>query len=381
MTSLESAFAARVGAAHAYSFWKGRVALSAILDALNVREGDEVILPGFTCVVVPNAVQYAGARPVYVDVQANTLNLDPEQVAQAVTPRTRAIIVQHTFGRPASLQAILSLARQRGLAVIEDCAHALGVRLNGRCLGTIGQAAFFSFQWSKPITSGLGGMAVTNDPALGRRLAAYQARCAAPGRRETATLWAQIQAHRWFFTPRRYWMAMNLLRRLAAARLLVGSSEEAEIGSRKPLGYEKRMSAVQASAAMGPLAALDGVIRHRLELCQTYQTELGRRGLPTVDWASDPPVGLLRYPILVKNKAAVLQAARRERVELGDWFVSPLHPVEAGLQRWGYTSGQCPLAEEVAAHIVNLPTHPRVSQREVQRTLGFLERMRREGHV
>jgi dTDP-4-amino-4,6-dideoxygalactose transaminase len=92
-------------------------------------------------------------------------------------------------------------------------------------------------------------------------------------------------------------------------------------------------------------------------------------------------VGLLRYPILVKNKAAVLQAAKRERVELGDWFVSPLHPVEAGLQRWGYTSGQCPLAEEVAAHIVNLPTHPRVSQREVQRTLGFLERMRREGHV
>ncbi|MGI0148096.1 MAG: DegT/DnrJ/EryC1/StrS family aminotransferase, partial [Thermoplasmata archaeon] len=140
----EEAFAGLVATPFARTFWKGRVALYAILRTLEIGHEDEVILPAFTCVVVPNAVRFAGATPVYADIVPGGYNLDPAGVERAVTPRTRAIIVQHTFGIPADLDPLLEIARRHGLAVIEDCAHSLGSEYRERGVGTFGLAAFFS---------------------------------------------------------------------------------------------------------------------------------------------------------------------------------------------------------------------------------------------
>ncbi len=116
----------------------------------------QVILPGFTCVVVPNAIRLAGARPIYADIPENSYNIDPAGILQVITSRTKAIIVQHTFGIPACLDEITSIARERDLWVVEDCAHALGSSYAGKHVGLWGDAAFFSTQWSKPFTTGLG---------------------------------------------------------------------------------------------------------------------------------------------------------------------------------------------------------------------------------
>ena len=110
----------------AFAFWKGRVALYAILESLGIGPGDEVIMPGFTCVVVPNAVLYRGAIPIYVDIEETSFTMDVRDIEQKITSRTRAIIVQHTYGIPAEMDAIMAVAAQAGVAVIEDCAHALG---------------------------------------------------------------------------------------------------------------------------------------------------------------------------------------------------------------------------------------------------------------
>ena len=125
-------FAAMLGADHAFGFWKGRVAWYAILRALGVGADDEVILPGYTCVMDVNPIMYVGARPVYADIEPVTYNLDPGLLEGLITPRTRAIVAQHTYGYPAALDPILTIAKKHGVPVVEDCCLALGARYRGR---------------------------------------------------------------------------------------------------------------------------------------------------------------------------------------------------------------------------------------------------------
>lgn len=138
----EDMFKKFLNVSHASSFWKGRVALYAILKALGIGEGDEVLVEGFTCVVVPNAVIFAGAKPVYIAPDPKTYNMDVSQIETAITSKTKAIIVQHTFGLPADMDSILNIAKKYNLRVIEDCAPALGAIYKGRKVGTFGDAAF-----------------------------------------------------------------------------------------------------------------------------------------------------------------------------------------------------------------------------------------------
>src|SRR5215471_1911362 len=160
---------------YAFGFWKARVALYAILKSLALKQGDEVILPGYTCVVVPNSIRYAGATPIYADIAPGNYNIDPLSVEKKITHRTRIVLAQHTYGIPADVESLRALTEQRGLTLIEDCAHVLlGSTCHSKPMGSSSRAAFFSSQWSKPYTTGLGGMAVTRDPELAQRLKEIQ---------------------------------------------------------------------------------------------------------------------------------------------------------------------------------------------------------------
>jgi dTDP-4-amino-4,6-dideoxygalactose transaminase len=356
------------GGLEAVGFWKGRVALYAILRALGIGPGDEVILPGFTCVVVPNAIRLTGARPVFVDIEPDGFNADPRHAADAVSRRTRAVLLQHTFGIPAEVAPWLDFARANGLAAIEDCAHSLWGTWDGRRLGTLGDAAFFSFQWSKPYTTGLGGMAVTARPDLAQRLRELQRDGADPPAAAQLKLAAQYAAYRRLFSPARYWRAQAALRALSRTGVLVGSSSQAELEGEPPADHEWRMSARQERwgleampADAGPAPALAGFYRDRL-LAAGW-----RAGVPAPDGAP-----LLRFPLRVAWKEALLARAREERIELGSWFESPLHPIPlAEHARFGYEPGQCPNAERAAREVVNLPLHRRVTRAEAERIVAF----------
>jgi perosamine synthetase len=215
--SYEARFAAAFGERYqAFSFWKARIALYAILKALDLKEGDEVILPGYTCVVVPNAVRYAGANPIYADIAPGQYNLDPVRVEQCITSRTRAIIVQHTYGIPVDTGALQALADRHQIFLIEDCAHVLlGSGHRSQPLGSVGAAAFFSFQWSKPYTTGLGGMAVTRDRELAERLAAMHKTFREPPVRQRLQLQMQYTVH---VVPSLFWTKAVLVRSTIAAR-------------------------------------------------------------------------------------------------------------------------------------------------------------------
>jgi dTDP-4-amino-4,6-dideoxygalactose transaminase len=164
----ERAFAAFHGARFGVAVTNGTAALEVVMAALNVGPGDEVIVPDFTFIATASAALFAGALPVMVDVLPDTYCIDPDLVEAAITPRTKAIIAVHMGGHPADLDRLSKIARDRGIALVEDSSHAHGSEWRGRRIGTYGIAATFSFQSSKLMTAGEGGIIITNDDALER---------------------------------------------------------------------------------------------------------------------------------------------------------------------------------------------------------------------
>ncbi len=161
MVEFEKSIAEVAGVPYGVAVSSGTAGLHLCLRALGVGEGDEVILPSFTFIAAGNAVLYQRARPVFIDIDPNTLNLNPDELERKLTPRTRAIIAVHTFGRPADLDPILDVSRQHGLPVIEDACEAVGAQYRGRNAGGIGDLGVFGFYPNKQITTGEGGMVVT----------------------------------------------------------------------------------------------------------------------------------------------------------------------------------------------------------------------------
>jgi dTDP-4-amino-4,6-dideoxygalactose transaminase len=166
----EENFAFYTGAAHAVAVNSGTAALHLALDAIGIKEGDEVIVPTMTFTATAEVVLYFKARPVLVDCEADTLNIDPDQIERKITPKTRAIIPVHLAGQPCDLDKILGIARAYNLKVIEDAAHALPAFHRGKMVGTIGDITCFSFYVTKTITTGEGGMATTNNPEWADRM-------------------------------------------------------------------------------------------------------------------------------------------------------------------------------------------------------------------
>jgi dTDP-4-amino-4,6-dideoxygalactose transaminase len=185
---LERSFARTVGADHALAVNSGTSALVAALAGMGVGPGDEVIVPGYTWISTAGAVVAVGAVPVIADVD-ESLTLDPEDVRRKLSPHTRAIIPVHMRGAPAAMDALQDLARQKDLLVLEDASQSVGASLHGRHLGTIGDAGAYSFQMSKIVTAGEGGMVVTDDATLHRRAAMYHDSAAPPHMGVSADEW------------------------------------------------------------------------------------------------------------------------------------------------------------------------------------------------
>ncbi len=174
LEEFEARVAAVAGVPHGIAVSSGTAGLHLVVMALGIGAGDEVIVPSFTFIAAANAIRYEGATPVFVDIDAATLNLDPACVERAITPRTRAIMAVHTFGVPAPMEALEAIARRHSLSLIEDACEAIGAAHQGRPAGSFGDAAVFAFYPNKQITTGEGGMVVTRNPHLAREIRALR---------------------------------------------------------------------------------------------------------------------------------------------------------------------------------------------------------------
>lgn len=371
----EAALAASIGARHAVAFGYARHALAAILEAAGLGAGDAVALSPLTCKVVPLALAAAGVRPVWVDADAATLNLDARELAAALArdAAIRAVLFQHTYGQSAGLEAVRAAAGERLL--VEDCAQCLplAAAVPSVAAGGARRAAIFSNNVLKPLPAGSGGVAATSDDALAAGIRGARERLAPPTARQALAQALERAAHAALLWPRTYWPLYELARRSASHYVARPLAEEV----RRELGERPgRAGAAQARVGTRRLADTAELARVRANHAAFYARALaGARGVALP--AALAPGPLYLFPALVDGKEELLRSARRARVELVPWPVStPIYPVEdpAELAVYGYAPGACPAAEDLARRLVGLPTHARVSARERERAAALVRR-------
>ena len=339
LEEFEHAMAEYVGAEHAVGVSSGTAGLHLALLALGVGPGDEVIVPSFTFVAVANAVRYVRAVPVFADIDAESLNLDPARVEAAITPRTRAMIAVHTFGRPADMAALGQIARRHQLRLIEDACEALGAEIDGRRVGTFGEAAVFAFYPNKQITTGEGGMVVTQDAAVARRVRALR------NHGRTGDAWL----------------------------------EHAEVG------YNYRLSEIQAALGIVQLGRVEKILARREAVARRYGALLQGNAalrLPAVDV---PGVRLSWFVFVVQvaERDRVAGRMREKGIATGQYFLpihrQPAYSPQTTQRRQSGDSpefvidpGGLPVTERVGARTLALPFFNRITEEQMGRVAEAL---------
>jgi dTDP-4-amino-4,6-dideoxygalactose transaminase len=345
----------------AVSFNSGRSALMAILQTFNIGQGDEVLIQAFTCVAVPDPIIWVGAKPIYVDID-ESLNIDSKLLEKHINSKTRAIIVQHTFGIPAKIEMIKKIAQKYNLILIEDCAHSLGATLDGKKVGIFGDAAFFSFGRDKVISSVFGGMAIISSKlkTQSSKLREFQKSLSYPG-----YFWIFQQllhpiAFAIILPIYNFYMGKLLLLVLQKLHLLSFPVYTIEKTGGKPPTFPAKYPNALAQLLLVQLKKLEKYNQQRRNLANYYFERL--KSIPDIKL----PVRVygaiyLRFNILTKKSEEILKTAKGKRILLGNWYKQVVDPKGVDYEKIGYEKGICPKAEEIANLSVNLPTYPKLT--------------------
>ena len=340
-----------------FLYWKGRIALYAILKSLELKEGDEVIIPAFTCVVVPNAIIYTGLKPVYVDILPTTYNMDITLIESKITSRTKVIICQNTFGLSSGLEDIISIAKKHNLITIEDCTHGFGGFYNGKTNGSFCDASFFSTQWNKPFSTGIGGFLVVNNIIILNKLKTLETNKIKPMCIEKILLRVLIVFRKIFINKYTQSFLVKIYRLLSRYNLTVGSNRGEELDSTKmPVDYYKDISNIQINEGIKSIKTISQLNELRKKNAYEYTQYLKSKNKNHVEENTFENHIFLKYPLLVKNRDVFFERAEKFNITLGDWFLSPLHPVRNQLDKWGLIRNEYPVSSSIAEKIVNLPT-------------------------
>ncbi len=360
-----------------FFYWKGRVALHELLRAMGVGEGDEVLVQGYTCVVVANAILYLKATPVYADIDKKTFNVNLDSLKERITEKTKVIICQNTYGLSSNLEEIQQIAREYGekyghtIYTLEDCTHGFGGTYHGKSNGASCDASFFSTQWSKPFTTGVGGFSAVHNPEVRAKVQKLQSDLVQPGLKEVIELKLMYFIRQYVINDFTYWPMIRLYRWMSRHNLVVGSSSGEEIvGIEMPQGYLKAQSAVQMKKGIKSVKRLDAVNQLRRENALAYTAFLKANGKTYVDESLHADHIFIRYPLLVKNREEFRKRAEDAKVILGEWFEAPVYPADASLATWKVDPDTLPVAMEVCAQMVNLPT----DEKNAKKVIAFLKK-------
>ena len=327
----EEGFARFCDVPHAVAANNGTSALHLALLGCNLQPGDEVIVPTLTFVATANAVAYCGAKPVFVDSEPRTMNLDPALIEAKITPRTRGILVVHLYGHPAEMDPILTIARRHNLFVIEDAAEAHGARYRGQIVGGLGDVGTFSFFGNKIITTGEGGMVTVRDPEKAARIRTYRGQ--------------GMQ------TDRRYWFPV--------------------------IGYNYRMTNIQAAIGLAQLEQIDRYMAHHRTVASWYAHYLS----PIADLITLPieeswcrHAYWLYTVILNAAVPADRDQLMRDLAEVGIETRPVFYPMHV-MPPYFEPDGHYPVAERLSARGISLPTHIGLTEADVAYVAGHLARL------
>ncbi len=331
LNEFEGLISAYSSVRHAVAVSSGTAGLHLCLCAMGIGEGDEVIVPSFTFIAAANVIRYVGAVPIFVDIEAATLNTDPARIEQAITPRTRAIMLVHTFGIPADIDPILEIARRHKLRVLEDACEAIGAEYNGRRVGTFGDAAVFAFYPNKQITTGEGGVIVTQDPDIARDVRALRNQ----GRYESDD-----------------WLQHSVL------------------------GYNYRLSEMNCALGCAQVRRLEDILLRREAVANRYSQTLAAHP-ELVLLPSDPPhkrISWFVYVVRLRDAEParrdwIVGRMREKGIQCGRYF-APIHrqPAYADVP----TRFPLPVTERESERTIALPFFTGISQQQIERVVESL---------
>ncbi len=350
----ESRVADMVGREHAIAVSSGTSGLHLALLALGIGPGDEVITSSFTFIAPANAILYVGATPVFADIHPTSLNLDPEAVERAITPKTKAIIAVENFGNPKHIAEICEIARKHGLPVIEDACEGFGGKHAGKPIGSYGRIAVFGFYPNKPITTGEGGMIVTDDQHLANlcRSMRNQGRHVGPSdvdgvNDEDTTSLGNLGA--WLQHTR--------------------------------LGYNYRMSELHAALGVAQMRRLNSILEKRSLVASRYFQRLGTNphvSLPTIDSQSEMSwfvfVVTLSNEYTADERDEIIRGMRRHEIGVSNYF-PPVHLQPFYRHKFGYQPGAFPITESISCRTIALPFFNGLDDREIDLVCQTLEVM------
>lgn len=372
-SAFEAEWCRAFGAREAVAFGAARSGLYHLLQSLQIQPGDEVVVQGFTCMAVIVPIVACGAVPVYADLASQSYNTDAATIEHLISPRTKVVIVQHTFGIPGPIQALVPVARKRGITLVEDCALALGAKLDGQFLGSFGNAAIFSFELSKTLSVGWGGLVQVNRSGIAESLRTSRDSAGRLGRVPAARRLLQGGLSRALYHPTTPSAVRHGLALLFKIGLFQPSTTADEHHGVLPRGYLAAPAEEQWDVLQQQLRRLTDVVEHSRRVAERYLEALRGHGRTTHRWpgGGEPPT-LIRFPLQVKEPARASDFFARRGIELGRWFSHPVSPDRADWAIARYSDAQCPVAEEVSRHIVNLPLHRRLSSSDIEHICATL---------
>ncbi len=354
------------------TFATGREAFLALLRSLRLKPGEEIIIQGYTCVVLPNAIHSAGGVPVYVDIDRETLNLDIEVVRQSITPRTRAIVCQHTFGIPAQTLRLRSLCDEHSLALIEDCAHVIPDFLGGsETIGKYGDFVLMSFGRDKAISGITGGAIISRHSSISTALRDEQAR-AIPLSWWTVARYLQYPNF-YAWNKLLYGMRIGKAMLLALRRmhLLLPILEDSEKkGRMSPVLH--RMPNACARIALHEWKRRAQINAHRRMLTAFYLEEGLKQRWPLLAGVHSE-LALQKFPLFISDAQKLRETLKQKNIYLDDgWTGCVICPDTIDLDATDYCWGDDPVAEAACLQILSLPTHPTMSLHQAKQLVSIL---------
>lgn len=332
VAEFERAVAAFVKARHGVAVSSGTAALHAAMYAADIGPGDEVIVPAITFVATANAVVYQGGTPVFGDVEPDTLLLDPHDVAERITPKTRAIVPVDFAGQPVNYDAFSDLAEDHDLLLLGDSCHALGAEYQGRRIGTLADLTVFSFHPAKHVTTGEGGMVVGDDASMAERMRAFRNHGITQGPRD------RMESGTWYY----------------------------ELAD---LGYNLRITDFQCALGLSQLKRLPQLLDRRQDLAQHYDEALGRlEGVFPLTRKEDRRhanhLYVVRFDAGKSKRQQAFDVLAQKGVSANVHYI-PVHLQPFYRTRFGTERGLCPRAEAAYEQILTLPLFPGMSHSDV----------------
>ena len=338
IAEFEQTVADYVGAKYAVAISNGTSALHAACFAAGIGPGDEVITTPLTFAASANCVLYCGGTPVFADVDPKTYNIDPEDIRRKITDRTKAIIAVHLAGQPCDMDAIHSIAREHGLIVIEDGAHALGSVYKGKKVGSLSDMTTFSFHPVKPITTGEGGMIVTDNEEFYKKMVLFRSH----GITRDASMMTRNDGP-WFY-------------------------------QQFDLGYNYRITDIQCALGCSQMKKLDRFLARRKEIVARYNEAFADcDNIITPYQLSDTESGWHLYIVQVKNcdRRQVFETMREKGIGVNVHYIPVyMHPY---YQEHGYENVHCANAEEIYSHIISLPLYPGLTSEQQDYVIDTLK--------